>query len=457
MNYIESFINALVNLLNVVGIKATYNETFFFIAGVITPYFFALSKNLFVLPAIKYFKRYTEKKHKYNVFQFVKDQLFVVKFFSIYPPIDIINESERIQINISKSTPVFRIAPQNVDNVIKEIVRTIDKIDVHSPHYHEQIEFYKNRFQEGNFSDNDQFNLDTTIDNFEVFNSLIKNSNKFEAIKKQVLISYLTKKEGFHFNGWLFQIDQMIEGRNHDEEEIFEIITQKTDYYSFRVISELANDIYLSSSFSHYFNNFHEYIGDSFQKNIHLGFGVSVILNTLKDNSIIITKRSSHAFNNSGEAGKYFMSANEGINMSDINQNRKNQFNPLIEIVKRSLDEEIVGITKSNLNILTLIKKCYCTGVFLYLPNMTINLCFYVSIDCHSSDIRDRYQYARDSGFETSEIIFEKRADKKTGLPKFSNKHIFKFLKQTIGNRPPNKTWDEGALATLILSTNVKA
>jgi len=271
-NYIEYLINNLVNVLNTVGIKASYNETFFFVAGVITPYLFAFLKKCLLLPIINVIKRYIERINKQNIFLLLNNKFVNIKYFTIYPPIDIINEKNRIRININKSNPIFRIAPKKVDAIIKEIVETVDQIDINTPFYHEQVDYYKNRFQEGNFSEKDQFNLDKNISNYTIFKSLIKNNERFDEIKKQVLISYLTKREGFHFNALQLSIDQMRESRNNDEEEIFEILTQKTDYYSYRVISELSQEITSSSTLNSYLKSFHEYIGDSFQKNIHLGF-----------------------------------------------------------------------------------------------------------------------------------------------------------------------------------------
>lgn len=102
--------------------------------------------------------------------------------------------------------------------------------------------------------------------------------------------------------------------------------------------------------------------------------------------------------------------------------------------------------------LMAAIKTCCLTGAILYLPNMSINLCFYVCIDCSSDDIREAQVRARDGRFE-SKIIKEPQWDPATGLPRFSPKSMNDLLRTSVGDGPLSDAWDEGALVTTALST----
>ena len=139
-----------------------------------------------------------------------------------------------------------------------------------------------------------------------------------------------------------------------------------------------------------------EYIANDFQRGLHLSLSIAAILHTRTDNKVIITRRSAHAANQAGEAGKFFMSVNEGLNADDIGTDRRTV--DIYRAIKRSINEEIYGITQGRDELSLIIHKVRFTGLFLYLPNMSIGMCFYVSLNCDSEQIRRKYEYARDRG-----------------------------------------------------------
>src|SRR5437588_6043214 len=78
-----------------------------------------------------------------------------------------------------------------------------------------------------------------------------------------------------------------------------------------------------------------DYLGDesSFQRNIHNGFGLDLIVHTMQDNRFIITRRSPNVENSSGSAGKYFESVCEGLDDDDLDDNDSTALNPFSKLM----------------------------------------------------------------------------------------------------------------------------
>ena len=159
-------------------------------------------------------------------------------------------------------------------------------------------------------------------------------------------------------------------------------------------------------------------------------------------------RRSAHAANQAGEAGKFFMSVNEGLNADDIGTDRRTV--DIYRAIKRSINEEIYGITQGRDELSLIIHKVRFTGLFLYLPNMSIGMCFYVSLNCDSEQIRRKYEYARDRGIETISILPSFGGE--CTLPDYTESDIMRFIDKTTERDAPSKTWCEGSLIALIYS-----
>ena len=375
-----------------------------------------------------------------------------VSFFHTWPNIDIDKEKTgEVKCSIVGRREFKFGAPKNSDEIISEIIKCVDKVSTSDEQaYKELYEKYRKRFVEDQFSAVDIFQIEENDEHFNVFNSLITNHDLINQVKNDVLKSFLLKKDGCGFNGSQLALKRLSETRSMLEEPSFLIELQKTDYYSYRIIYELAKKVRKKYGFDAYLKNgFSEYIAQGIQQNVHLSVSIAVIVRTLADNKIIITRRSSNAANNAGEAGNYFMSVNESLTGDDINKNRPGEI-CLYDVIKRGLDEELGINKKSGLD--SKIESCTFTGSFLYLPNLSVNLCFYVALDCSSEELRKAYIYARDGGFETSSIIREEKWDKITGLPAYDTETIKNFVLQSIGSNQPYDIWDEGALAALLLA-----
>jgi hypothetical protein len=394
---------------------------------------------------------------EYNIFRLIDSSLKNCKYFPIYPTINVKNNvNENIHFKVNHFLPNLKISAPSPKAIIKEVLFE-ENIIPNSEEYEEQYQTYLDRYNKGNFVKKEEGMMELSDSGYyELFLKAISDRKKLDALRKSNLKNYLKRKNGFHFNGEKFALDNFIYTRNQNEDEELYFQLRKTDYYTYRIMSDFSSDMIGKHGFDKKIAyGLLEYMGNYFQKNIHLGLSVSILVHCIRDNSLIITRRSAYTANPAGEAGLYFISANEGINTLDLNQAKKNELVSVHEIVQRALCEEIIGINKHDKPISQAIESCNLTGAFLYLPNMSISLCFCVSIDYDSKVVRNNYKFARDSGFEHSMIVNDRAWNSMTGLPEFTHKNIYDFLNYTVGDKAIHEVWDEGAVVTLALSTLV--
>jgi len=397
-----------------------------------------------------------DHKDQFDILTKIKRNLKKCKYFSVYPVIDVKNPNNRLLFNINNLLPDIKTAVVQPETAIDEIMKKHDN-NMASECYNRKYKEYLNRYNAGNFQNKENGLIDLNcIDRYEQYLKIVSDKIKFKNIKNIILKNYLERDNGFHFNGEKFALDNFIYSRDMKECEEFIFELRKTDYYTYRVISEFSHDmIHLHGFHEKISNGLLEYMGNNLQKNIHLGVSVSVLVHCIEDDSVILTRRSAYTANPSGEAGLYFISANEAINAIDSSTSNSNKLN-IYNVIKRALREEIIGISCYNDNYLDdLIARCCFTGAFLYLPNMSISLCFYVSIYSSAENVRANYKYARDSRFEHSRIIDDRKWDAHTGLPSFSTKNMYNFLQYTIGEKNICEVWDEGAVVAFAQATLV--
>jgi hypothetical protein len=181
---------------------------------------------------------------------------------------------------------------------------------------------------------------------------------------------------------------------------------------------------------------------------IHGGFGVAVMVVT-SDRRLVIRKRSEGAAD-FGEANKWYMSANEGLRANeDILTDRSGArvIKPCIEIVKRAIRKELVG---EGFPIDERLASCYLTGVLLYLPNLSVNLCFLVGLNASFEDL-----VALEKEAEHAEREFHPLED--ASFVQYTRRSMCDFV---AGTRVPAKhtlnpyaqQWDEGSLVAMRLA-----
>jgi hypothetical protein len=405
-----------------------------------------------------------KKRRRRAVFDLVDDRLSQVSYTGISPPIDEKNDSQQVRWRF-RNTP-FRISPpDDTEQIMTELAE--EEFGNTEPERSARIEEYRSRFDEGNFAQADEYNpAHYQAAQYAVFSRMI-NEPFFEEAKRKVLIDYLKDQNGFRFNGPFLVVENLrisrTATREGEERPVIAIELQRTDYYTFSIIYELGQAIYEEYGLRNLVDTgplLAEYLRpESFQKHIHPSLGVAIIAHTLEDNRIVITRRGALAANKQKEAGKYFMSANEGLNLKDVDYDESGSvLHSPRTVVERALKEELLGQggpgPGAPAYLIPKIERCDLTGIWLYLPNMSINLCFYVALNCHSKDVRNSYPYARDARFETPFIINEKKWDKATGLPEGTLPGIYQFIERTLkGKNELSEVWDEGALVTLVLSS----
>jgi hypothetical protein len=315
---------------------------------------------------------------------------------------------------------------------------------------------YHVRAKDAGFAERADYNLKEDTPEYRVFSRLLKDEATFQAACRQELEDYLTRSNGFHFNGQFLAAYRFKETREQSEDPSLLVELQLSDYYTYRVIGrlrQLLGEDFWCGVGPRAGPNLTEYLASRFQRNIHTGVGLDMVVGTLRDKRLIITRRSANTGNRAGEAGKYFESVCEGLNQKDLNPNDSRRLQPLSQVIRRALNEELIGDHGGGLDLLNKkISQCFVTGAFMYLPDLSINLCVAVLIDCSAEDVRRASVSARDSRFESA-IINEPRWHGSSGLPEFSPKGIDQFARATLENRNVADVWHEGSLVTLMLST----
>ncbi len=369
------------------------------------------------------------------------------------PPIDLRATSTAGRVTCHRDGHLFRFGiPENWRETVDGIVRDEEPLKPMDSQESESIrQRLLLRVQKGNFSASDVASILTRGPDSEVLRTLLLDRDAIEIAKRAEFRSYLLGSGGFLFNKSLLSVAQLKILRTVEEYPELEIVLSTTDYFTYRVMSRFSSRIRSSKPFEAFGNNFSEYVAAGVQQGVHLALGLAIVVHTLRDNRAIITRRSAHATNNAGEAGKYFMSVNESLNQDDVS--RGGTAIDLYSVVERGLKEELVGDDPGRL-LLSRVRTCLLVGAYVYLPNMSIGPCVYVGIDCDSEEIRSLRLLARDGALETTEIIREQRWHKETGLPRFTRQDIRAFIEETVGSRRPQESWDEGALCALALAVH---
>jgi len=382
----------------------------------------------------------------------IDHRLARTSYLWLEPPIDLLDpEHQRVSLSVSPET--FKISPPATSEGILEATQ-IEGISSDDPRYALISENYRKRVAANEFSDRHRF-VARESQEFRAFGRLVK-SPAFEDARRRVFCDFLREREGFHFNGRKFAVERMMIGRDHHEQPTVVVDLQPTDYFTYSVLTRLAGAVIpaIADDWPAPGPHLSEYLARGIQRNIHASFGVCVVVHTIRDQRLIVTQRSAHSANRGGEVGKLFHSACEGVNEADLDSNVRTRFRPLRAIVERALEEEVFGPQDGKPSVSSLIVSCKLAGLLLYFPHLSLNLSVYTALDCDSAEVRRRYRRARDGGFETAGILFDEALDERTGLPEASIDGIRDLVKRTL-RADPEQSWDEGALVSLLLCSQL--
>jgi hypothetical protein len=259
------------------------------------------------------------------------------------------------------------------------------------------------------------------------------------------------KHSAFRWNGRNFMLAG-IQKQVFDEHSIYECTFCDSDYYTYRCVADCSDSILTHFDLRKKLGQGHKRL-QTYLANPHLihgGFGVAVVVRT-SDNMLVIRKRSEGAAD-FGEANKWYMSANEGLRADqDVEQNSSGTrvMKPCIEIVKRALRKELVG-ERFPLDERTM-KSCYLTGVLLYLPNLSVNLCFLVELGASFEEVKMLASQAE------HEREFRPMEGDDAPLVRFRRADVCEFVAGTRqprkdGQGPYAEEWDEGSLVAIRLA-----
>jgi hypothetical protein len=344
--------------------------------------------------------------------------------------------------------------PADVPAVVRDLITTHEGHKLDASAFQQRVTDFLNWYAEGKFADSDDPGFNEYSKEYAVFKQLFTDP-AFEKARRHALEDYLTLSDGFRFNGPFLSVYNMDRTPLPPPKEhpSLRIQLRLTDYYTFRVMRDACRprrpNIWPGPA-PLPGPHLSKYLTSHFQRNLHSGMGLNLVVHTLQDDRMIITRRASGASNPSGEAEKYCESVGEGLNANDTDGVR---MRPIDEIFRRCLKEELIG--DDHLLDHQILKR-FITGATLYLPDLVISLCGVVVIDCTADDIRRSFYAVRDRDFEC-EIVHDPQWDKQTGLPRFTPEGIDRFIRETLENRKVNDVWHEGSLTTVLLSAAVPA
>ena len=345
-----------------------------------------------------------------------------VRIMPLYPPVPF----GRVQCNVLDEYRVFFSLPANYRDYL-------DSSDPRS----------QSRLYEGRFAPQDEFKICPSIETHKrslLFDLIEQNDPLLEKAKQIVFSDYMTNRRTIKFNGQNLGLSAVRQGRTSEERPELTIDLFRSDYYSYRVMGEFLQAMSdAGHSMPDYVNRRGiSDFGGSFQQGVHLAAGIAIILHTLRDNRFVITRRSANSTNTAGEAGKLFMSANEGLNVRDIHDGGTVN---LTDAVQRAFREELLGGRLGGAELPKRLRRIYVTGAYLYAPTFSVDLCIYAAIDCSLADIKKSYLLAPDSLFET---------DGFADCPTATLQDICQYLTRTLSPDLPSSSWDEGALTAFL-------
>jgi hypothetical protein len=372
--------------------------------------------------------------------------------------------------------------PANLGQIIDEVMKEVRdhmretnseaQIRYGRKHY-EQVLKSNRLWREGKDATPD-VKPDVAVDRLQIYEEL-KNSGSLAKAKRVAIRDLLftnsewsEKGNAFRTNGHQWAVCDM-KFRPEDVQgdgPIIYLEVQLTDFFTYRVFKscgeEIRQKLNLSAESRAYGpNELHKYVepeegpaGRHFQGFIHLGLGDMIYIQTIPDNKLWIRQRSRKGAADDDDGGKWAASANEGF--KEIGQyfsrdQRDNwKLKPLNEIVDIALKTEVLPEPRENTSddkLIELVREYWLTGILLYVPNRSINLCFLVRMNRTAEYVE---LIARDAPHKSE---FDLEANKH---PEFTPHELYKCLKETILGENANEFWDEGSLAGLLMAMRVQ-
>jgi hypothetical protein len=405
-------------------------------------------------------------------FSWVDGCLSNVSYLWLPKPVDIQSPGNPLKPVIVEG--VVRLAPPKgpeLDQIIERVIKVVRRKRPNSPQEKLKPEYYRQILSEQDLLVEREDDPPRTSDGrLEIYRRL-RDSRTLAAARARTIKSALYARalssklgRGFNRNGRMVAVSDL-RYEMQDSHPSIGVDLQETDYYSYTATACCARQIERMKML-----RLHKPLGlvdylSNFQEFVHLSLGTLVLVRTLRDqpNRLIIRKRSETAANWK-DGGKLVASANEGLRPDeDVVDGKLKDFT---DIVNKNLQNELLGWPAAGRTneLIKLIRHYYFTGAVLYLPNLSICLCFLVDIDCTVKEILDAARRAPHSLTEFKQTCEDPRFRYltmgefiKQGFvcPEFSDQGLKHLFEETIKDGSAEKTWDEGSLVAVLLSKNV--
>lgn len=419
--------------------------------------------------------------------EMVAGHLKHTSYFALPNPPDILEDEEAIQVLLHHPSGEMRFAPpiqEQVMAIIDDILASDEKIPREHPDYKRWRSHYEAVARKGyrpETPDREPFAAADSIPPLagkrtEVIRSFLDDwENGLNQAKEDQLRAYLrsnaTKNDikrlgnAFGFNGRQFTLCGLSFNQEGDTPGTRVAVELRySDYFTYRIIASRADAIYNQYGLNRLLlpgNTLWEYAKDEFQELVHCGFGIGVMVHTVKDNKLIITVRSDDQSAGFTDAGKLAESANESLNTWDLGQD---EIRPIKEIVRRAVNEELFSkaefrhggdLSEGGKEALWDVKEhCWLLGALVYFPNLSCNLLFMLSLDCYAEQVRQAWGRSPQGRFSAKAILPDHE------LPDCSPDGIAEFITKHLNNDPETgetstDQWDEGSLVPLLLCSHV--
>jgi hypothetical protein len=279
------------------------------------------------------------------------------------------------------------------------------------------------------------------------------------------------KGNAFRFNGRQFVLCDLRFEPDAEKSPKVHVELRYTDYYSYSLLAHSATKIYRKYGLRKLLKPGNEglfkYTQSGFQELIHSGFGIAVMVHTLEDNKLILTERSGEFSASFKDADKLAMSAGESLNYFDLRHPdlRKEGIAPFEDIVHRAVGEEL--LSSKEFSVITgktgpfgkpttlwdLKERCLLLGALVYIPNLSCNLVFLLTLNCSAASVRRAWRESREGRFSAKRVLEE--------LPECTPDSIYQFVAKRLKDPKTGKKstvqWDEGSLVSLLMCAHAPA
>ena len=216
------------------------------------------------------------------------------------------------------------------------------------------------------------------------------------------------------FNGEKFGVKRIVRGRkNADEEAALRIEFYKTDYFTHKVFRSIYRELKETNHEIRKVSDISQ-LAPYYPFLTSFGMNALLIIDNCGVEEVVLAERSKY-MSNMGDKSLWHVTMNEGLSITDIQENRID----LYKCVNRGLKEEL-GIREKYMEEIT--SKVF-QDLFINLDDFEIGVTAIIKTEMQYENIEDLYKIAKDAELETNQLMSIKT----------TRKDVKKFLESNKG------------------------